>query len=114
MFKAKEVKSTDGGDGLDSLSLSSLEGVVIFSETKDDKLNLIVDKEHGLKLKWCNYPSTAFIKVGDRIRGFYRNIEHYKDEKVAYLNAYELLDDEENVLTRSCKPDYAFVEAYDF
>jgi len=77
---------------------------------------LIVDKEHGLKLKWCNYQSTAFIRVGDRIRGFYENVLPCSSIKMqeANLCAYELLDDKENVLTRSCKPDYAFVEAYDF
>lgn len=108
MEKTKGVKSTERGN---EYELSSLEGKVIHSETfptgYGSCLHLLLDSDRNI-IRWQNSSTTPimFVKVGDRIRGFYHNV----NENIIYLDAYELLNEQDDVLTRACQKGYVFVD----
>jgi hypothetical protein len=114
MEKSKGVRSNERGNERD---LCKLEGKVVFSETVPTgygsclKLKLDFTSEIMFEeVRWQNLIRNgciACVKSKDRIRGFY----HQSDGKrIVYLDAYELLDDEGNVLTRTHQLGYGFTE----
>jgi hypothetical protein len=110
MKKSQGVKSLEKGR---EYFLNSLCGKVIFSETVTTRygscLTLKLDFESDEKFEevsWQNIRDFAFIKSGDKIRGFYNQF----NQKRVFLEAYEILDESDNVLTRTRKEGYKFVE----
>ena len=99
MEKSKKVNNTTG----------SVSGKVVFSQTKGTGYGscLELKLENEDKEYWWQEQKSipAFIKVGDRIRGFYSG---YSDHQIIVLDAYELLDENDKVLTRTCKRGYEF------
>ena len=106
----KAIKVNHYENGIEKI-LTSIEGLVIFSETKPTGygscLNVFIKSDEGLAdIRWQNSPNNADIRVGDRIRGFYRN----KEMNIIYMEAYEILNDKNEVLTRARKEGYRFID----
>jgi hypothetical protein len=92
---------------LERVTIREVKGLVVFSQTKQTAYGSCLElrlKHVDRDIWWqeqANIP--AFIKSGDTIRGFYTS-----NSSQIVLDAYELLDENDNVLTRSCKRGYEF------
>ena len=112
MKKAKEVRKNEIGN---ECSLHSMEGTVIFSETIPTEygscLDLKLDFFPVENIRWQNafHSPVANIQVGNKIRGFYDTREIF----MIYLEAYELMDEKGNVLTRARQKGYNFIDSVD-
>jgi hypothetical protein len=93
----------------DRETLRQVEGLVVFSQTKatgyGSCLEISLENVEG-GIWWQEQKSIpAFIKVGDRIRGFYTS-----SSNPIVLDSYELLDMNDNVLTRASRKGYDFID----